>query len=305
MSRPRPIHLLVLTALALAGCKPGEVKSPIKLPFDVPGVSQPSKASGPPPGGFDKARLEAAIDRRFGGVGTCVIIAGTRNGAEAYRYNSNAACMNRLPPCSTFQIANALIGLDAGAITPQTVLKWNGRPQPIKAWEKDADLGAAFKESIAWWHQALAAKVGRSTYQQRLKAFHYGNEAPEGPPTDFWQGPSAGGRLGISTREQADFLHRLYDGELPVKPEAAAEVQRIMVDEIRDGATMSGKTGSCASVADGSRQVGWWVGRLKTPTQDYVFAASMEGENGAVLPGLEIQERVKSVFADSGLWPAA
>ena len=49
-----------------------------------------------------------------------------------------------------------------------------------------------------------------------------------------------------------------------------------MVDEIRGAYTMSGKGGSCPSLSDGSRQVGWWAGRLKGPGTDYVFAASVE-----------------------------
>ena len=94
-------------------------------------------------------------------------------------------------------------------------------------------------------------------------------------------------------------------GLLPVKPESLAYVQSIMVDEIRGGVAMSGKTGSCATVADGSRQVGWWVGRLKGPKQDYVFAASVETSSDNALPGREVEARVKSAFSKAGLWPDA
>ncbi len=78
-----------------------------------------------------------------------------------------------------------------------------------------------------------------------------------------------------------------------------------MLNETRGDTAMSGKTGSCSSTADGARQVGWWVGRLKNPKHDYVFAASLESDNDTSLPGAEIERRVKDVFAQAGLWPAA
>ncbi len=300
MSRAGPTFAIVSIlagALAVAGCSPDKTpKLPFKLPFALPGT-----AAGP----FDKVKLESAIDASLGGVGTCVVVTETGSGKEVYRYNSNAVCMNPLPPCSTFKIPNSLIALDAGVVTPQTVFKWDHTPQPVKAWEQDADMKTAFKESIVWWYQRAAEAVGKPAYVDRLKAFDYGNKNPDGPLTSFWLGPAAGGGLGVSTVQQAEFLHRLYAGQLPVKPTTLAYVQSIMVDEIRDGATMSGKTGSCATAADGTRQVGWWVGRLKTAKQDYVFAASMEGDSDNALPGREVEVRVKSAFTKAGLWPEA
>jgi len=294
ISITRPLALIA--ALALGACSPQSGQSPVK---------PPAKAPAAPGQGFDKARLEAGIDEKFGGVGTCVIVADTRSGQELYRYNSHGVCMNPLPPCSTFKIPNSLIALDAGVVTPQTVFKWDRTPQRVRAWEQDADMRTAFSKSIVWWYQRVAQNVGQAAYQERLKAFDYGNKAPEGPLTTFWIGPAAGGRLGISTRQQTEFLRRLYTGRLPVKPESSAFVQSIMVNEVRDGFTMSGKTGSCPTLADSSRWVGWWVGRLKGPSSDYVFAASVETESGNALPGLEVEARVKSVFADAGLWPSA
>ncbi len=298
-SRLLATSLALIAALGLAACSPGgksPISLPTKLPFKLPHIGAQD---------FDPDKLESAIDASFGGVGTCVVIDDAASGGELYRYNSNTACDRRLPPCSTFKIANSLIGLDAGVVTPTTVFKWDGKPQPIKAWEQDADMRRAFKESIVWWYQRVAQQVGADAYRERLKAFDYGNKAPDGPLTTFWLGPAQGGSLAISTREQAAFLHRLYAGRLPVKPESLKYVESIMVDEIRNGSVMSGKTGTCDSAADGSRQVGWWVGRLKTPRRDYVFAASLESASDTSLPGIEIQQRVKTAFAKAGLWPPA
>ena len=290
-SRRTAAALSVLAAvLALGACDRIAGKLPAKL-----------AAIGAAP--FDTDRLESAIDSSFGGIGTCVVIAETGSGRQLYRYNSPSACMRRLPPCATFEIANDLIGLDAGAVTPQTVFKWDHTPQPVTGWERDTDLQTAFKGSIVWWDQRLAGLIGTAAYRQRLPALGYGNGSPDGPPAGFWQGPSAGGGLAISTLEQAGFLHRFYAGRLAVKPQSVAALEQLMTDETRGDAVMSGKASDCASTADGSRQTGWWIGRLTSPKHDYVFAASMDAQSDSSLPGVEIERRVKTAFADAGLWP--
>jgi beta-lactamase class D len=291
VSRQTSTLLALLAAVALAACSPHAAKSS-------------GQAGAATPGGLNKTILESRIDARFGGIGTCLVIADARSGEELYRYNTYGVCSTPLPPCATFEVPLALIGLDAGAVTPTGLVKWDGTPQPIPSWQKDTDLKTAFGQSIAWFFGALARKLGAETLKERLNAFDYGNKAVEGPITGFWIGPAQGGQLGVSTRQQAEFMHRLYAGKLPVKPEALSFVQGALVDEIRGPFTMSGKAGSCPTLSDGSRQVGWWAGRLKGPDKDYVFAASIEASNDNALPGSELQARVKSVFADAGLWPA-
>ena len=267
----------------------------------------PKIGAGPAPAPIDQASLEANVDRLMGGGSTCVVVADTQSGRTLYQYGNAGVCMRPLPPCSTFEIAASLIGLDLGLVTPQTVFKWDRTPQPVKAWESDADLAKAFKYSITWWQQRLAQMIGHDRYAQQLKAFDYGDADPAGPVTGFWLGPKTGGGLAISTRQQVAFLKRFYAGQLPAKPEAVAFVRQAMFDETRTGAkggryVMSGKAGSCPSLADGSRSVGWWVGRLQAPNRDLLFAASIEAADAP--PGGEIAQRIKDAFADSGLWPA-
>jgi beta-lactamase class D len=252
--------------------------------------------------------IEADIDKQMGGIGTCVILADTRTGAVLYQYNSDTACNAPLPPCATFNIPTSLIGLDAGVVTPATVVKWDGTPQPVKALETDADIAKAYKNSIDWWFQRLAGQIGHDRYAQALKAYDYGNKTIAGPLPLFWEGPHSGGGLDISTRQQAAFLARLYAGKLPVKSGALTAVETLMVNETRTGPgvaggkyVMSGETGSCPSQADGSRNVGWWVGRLKTPKRDLVFAASVEGANAP--PGAEVEATMKDILANAGFWP--
>jgi len=245
--------------------------------------------------------LEAAIDKQMGGKGTCVILADTRSGKVLYQYNDDKACNAPLPPCATFNIVTDLIGLDQGLITPTSVAKWDGSPQPVKAWQTNADITKANKNQIDWWFQRLAGAIGHDRYAAALSSFGYGNKTLAGPLPLFWQGPHSGGGLAISTRQQVDFLRRLYTGKLPVKPETASLVEKLMVDETRGSSTISGAIGSCPSEADGSSNVGWWVGHLKSPSRDMVFAASVDADEAP--PGEEIEQTLKDLFANAGLWP--
>lgn len=280
MSRLAPV--LAAVALSLTACDKGPTTAPT--------------------GGLPTEKLNEAISAQIGGQDTCVVIVDAKTGAVRYQYGLAGVCMRPLPPCGTFALANDLIGLDAGLITPTTVVKWDGKPQPVAAWQKDADMATAFKLSMDWWDAALAQRIGPARHQARLKAFGYGNASTEGPPGAFWMGPAKGGALAISTREQAAFVRRLASADLPVQSSSAAAVEAVMTDETRGDFVISGKTGSCESIADGSRSVGWWTGRLRSMDDDLVFAASIEGAEA--LPGFEVSTRIKAAFADAGLWPA-
>jgi beta-lactamase class D len=275
----RAILIAAFLVLSLAACSPNS--APIKNPNT----------------------LESAIDKQMGGKGTCVILADTRTGDVLYQYNDDKACKAPLPPCATFNVVTDLIGLDQGLITPTSVAKWDGSPQPVKAWQTDADAAKAFKGQIDWWFQRLATAIGHDRYAASLASFNYGNKTVAGPLPLFWQGPHSGGGLAISTRQQVDFLRQLYAGKLPVKPDTAKFVQTLMVDEARGGGRyrLSGETGSCPADEDGATNVGWWVGRLRTPTRDLVFAASVVAPDAP--PGLEIEQTLKDIFANANLWP--
>jgi len=267
----------------------------------------PRTGAGHAPAAIDHDKLEAGVDRTMGGGGTCVVIADAASGWTLYQYGNAGVCMRPLPPCSTFEIPASLIGLDLGLVTPQTVFKWDRTPQPVKAWETDADMAKAFKTSIPWWYPRLAQSVGHDRFAERLKAFDYGGRDPAGPVQGFWLGPQGGGGLMISTLQQVAFLKRFYAGALPVKPQAAAFVRQILLDETRTDAkrgayVMSDKAGTCPSIAGGSRSVAWAVGRLQTPTRDLLFAASIEAADAP--PGEEVRHRVKDTLSDAGLWPA-
>lgn len=61
-----------------------------------------------------------------------------------------------------------------------------------------------------------------------------------------------------------------------------------------------GRMASCASVADGSRQVGWAEGKVQSVAgRNLTYSAVMEGERA--LPGHEINARLFDAFQKAGL----
>jgi hypothetical protein len=60
-----------------------------------------------------------------------------------------------------------------------------------------------------------------------------------------------------------------------------------------------GRMASCASLADGSRTVGWAEGHVASAKRDLNFSAVMEGQRA--LPGHEINARLYDAFQKAGL----
>ena len=258
--------------------------------------------------GIDKDKLEAAIDPSVGGPDTCFVVKDVATGREAYRYGVESVCNRPLAPCGTFQVPLTVLALSDAKLNPAEVAKWDGKVQPYKLWEQDTDLAGAWRTGAAWYFQKAALAVGLDRFKQQLPAFGYGQAKPVGRPDGFWMGPAAGGGLYLSTRDQAEFLRKLAKAELPAKPEAQAAVSRLMIDESRGQTVLADLGATCPSIADASRDVSWWIGRISGPApggkrRDLVFALSIDSQNP--LSGLEISHRMKPILVSQGLLPAS
>jgi beta-lactamase class D len=275
--------LLIAAALALGGCD--------KL------SGQGAKLK------LDKERFEAALDPAVGGPDTCLVLKDTGSGAVLYRYGAESVCNRPLAPCETFRIPMTVIGLTDGKATRGEVIKWDGKVQPYKVWERDMDLEGAWRVGADWWFQRLALQIGPDRFRQALSAFDYGQGKPIGRPDSFWMGPAAGGGLYLSTRNQADILRKLARASLPAKPDAQGTVQSLMADVTRGQTQLYDLGASCPSIADASRDASWWVGRIKGPDRDLVFALSIESANP--LSGREIRNRMLPILTRAGLLPEA
>lgn len=79
-------------------------------------------------------------------------------------------------PASTFKIVNSLIALEEKIIPDEKhIFKWDGTKREYEIWNKDHDLASAFKNSVVWYYQKLARKIGKQRMKEYLKQMHYGN----------------------------------------------------------------------------------------------------------------------------------
>lgn len=185
----------------------------------------------------------------------------------------------RFVPCSTFKIPHTLIGLGTGVIPgPDFSQRWDGVAREVERWNRDHTLATAMRDSVVWFYQAIARRIGRERMQHELARLGYGNGAIGDRIDRFW----LDGPLRISAREQVEFLRRLQAGKLPVRPADAALVRQLIVLEQGPGFTLRGKTGLGYQ---GGSAVGWLVGDVEDEGARWVYAL-------VVLGPAEAQRRV-------------
>ncbi len=172
-------------------------------------------------------------------------------------------------PASTFRIANTLVALETGVVSGEDfALPWDGKHRDIEEWNRDHDLTSAMRNSVVWFFQEIARRVGEERMKRELALFRYGNADIGGGIDHFW----LGGALRISAREQVHFLRRLHAGVLPVTADHAALVRRILASETADSVTMRWKTGL---TNDDKSAVAWMVGYVERADKTFVFACVM------------------------------
>lgn len=174
----------------------------------------------------------------------------------------------RTIPASTFKIPNTLIGLETGAVKPDEVFPWDGMPREFGAWERDLALVEAFRVSCLPCHQELARRVGIEPMRKLVRALGYGNSEVGDTVDAFW----VDGPLKISVREEAEFLRRVYLGDLPFGRAFLETLKAAM--KLEDTATyrLFAKTGWAGMANRVDPGVGWFVGWVETPEGPRFFA---------------------------------
>jgi beta-lactamase class D len=197
------------------------------------------------------------------------------------------ACATPLTPASTFKIPHALAALDGGVLSSvHERIPYDGSEVPFESWKRDHDLASAMRDSVVWYFQRIAERLGLDREKAYLKAFEYGNQDASGPLTSFWLGSS----LRISPDQQLLFLRRFFEGKLPVRADAAAAVREMLrqpqgrvVNAMGEHAfaepwppstTLFAKTGAAT---DGGRRVTWLVGRMERDGRGWLFVSCVVG----------------------------
>lgn len=177
----------------------------------------------------------------------CTVAVAADSGAVLRR---DGDCARRVTPASTFKIALALMGYEAGILRSADAPEWpfrRGYPAWIPTWRRAHTPATWMRESVLWYSQEITRRLGAGRFAAAVRALGYGNADVSGDPgagnglTRAWLSSS----LRISPDEQVAFLRRLAAGTLPVTPAAmAATAGLIDQGERPDGWRVHGKTGT-------------------------------------------------------------
>jgi beta-lactamase class D len=244
--------------------------------------------------GFDRAETRQDLGVFFDGIHGAFVLY-DQNGKSYTRYNAER-CAERFLPASTYKIMNSLIGLETGVIPDENyVIRWNGTKYDIPSWNQDHSMKTAIQNSVVWYYQELARRVGKQKMQKYVNAVGYGNDNISGNIDTFW----LDGELRISANEQVEFLKRLYKGTLPFSSRTISIVKSILVLEKTEAYQLSGKTGSVQRIKP---HIGWFVGYLKTKNNVYFFATNFETiSSDGFASGAGAQKMTMSILRSLGL----
>ncbi|OLE78143.1 MAG: hypothetical protein AUF76_19870 [Acidobacteria bacterium 13_1_20CM_2_65_9] len=118
-------------------------------------------------------------------------------------------------------------------------------PRAYESWRRDHTLASAMRNSVVWYFQRIAEKLGMARERDYLKRFDYGNADPSSGLTTFWLGQS----LMISPDEQLRFLRRLYAG------------RPVSIRSLRRGrpTRSSARRPAAPPIETGGMCGGWWA----------------------------------------------
>ncbi len=196
-------------------------------------------------------------------------------------------CAIATPPCSTFKLPHALIALETGVVEDADAPEpWDGSPGWLESWNRDHSLRTAIRESVLWFFQRTARKIGRERMREYLAAFGYGNASVEGDISTFWL---PGGSLAIDGPSQLGFVRKVFGGDLGIASRHLLTVQSAIAGTTADWAARMGDAGaplrSNASIfaktgtgSLGTGSVTWWVGKLDGPRGSWVFVSRVRAE---------------------------
>jgi beta-lactamase class D len=177
-------------------------------------------------------------------------------------------------PASTFKLFSSLVALETQVIhAADEIIPWDGVTRSRTETNTDLSLRDAFRVSSVAHYQHLVREIGSGRMGVLLREAAYGNMNMDGGLETFW----LSGDLRISPRQQIEFMVRLYNGELPFRPEVIRAVKDIALMEETDTYKLRAKTG--LAVVGDLENTGWAVGWVEKDHNVYFFATLLLAQN--------------------------
>ena len=240
---------------------------------------------------------ESTAKEAFGGLRGALVVIECSSG-HTMTYCPDVAA-TPVPPCSTFKIVNALIGLESGIIssTDAQFYKWDGIERAIPAWNHDLTLQEAFQASCVPAFQNLARQIGPERMQSWIDKIRYGNRDISAGCDVFWLPFKGRDTIMISPVQQAGLMQRIVSGEIPFSKASLETLKKLMFIKKTAKGGLYGKTGSGTDASD-VFVLGWFVGYVESNERTYAFACVAQGKN---VMSKNARAIVETVFEKKGL----
>ena len=209
-------------------------------------------------------------------------------------YDMDRAAL-RVSPDSTYKIYDALIGLEAGVITPEdSTMEWNRELYPFQEWNTDQTLQSAMSASVNWYFQEIDKQLGTSAIDRYIREIRYGNENTKGGLSSYWMESS----LKISPIEQVELLRKLYENNLGFGIQNVNAVKDSILLSSSEAGNLYGKTGT--GCIDGKDVNGWFVGYVEAPDNTWFFAVNIAANDDA--SGNSAAEITQHILSKINIW---
>ncbi|MDE3124659.1 MAG: class D beta-lactamase [Bacteroidota bacterium] len=181
-------------------------------------------------------------------------------------------------PAATFNIVNALVGLQVGTIANERMtIPWDGQIRKYAngdtaaAWNKTLSFDTAFSTNAIPYFQEIARRTGKEKLQYWLDSLHYGNHQIGNSVDSFWMNNT----LTISADEQLGLIKRLYFGQLPFDKTWQILVKKLLIKQSNANYQLAYINGE--GILPNQNSIGWVLGWVEENKHPYFFVLNIEG----------------------------
>ena len=183
---------------------------------------------------------------------------------EFYIYNLAQFKDSSYAPTSTFEIVNALVGIETGRIVDEKMVLSIDSAGPIR-------MDSAFKQTSTPYFMEVARRIGKDTMQHWLDSLQYGTKNMGSAVDSFWYN----NKLVITPDEQMGLVKKLYFGQLPFQKRSQEMVKMLMLQTANTNYKLSYKSG--LSYKQNGKAFAWIVGWIEENKHPYFFVLQIEG----------------------------
>jgi len=182
---------------------------------------------------------------------------------EFYIYNLAQFKDSSYAPASTFEIVNALIGIETGRIVDEKMTLSVDSAGPIR-------MDSAFKHTSVPYFMEVTRRIGKDTMQHWLDSLQYGTKKMGNAVDSFWLNNT----LTVRPDEQLGLVKKLYFGQLPFQKRSQEMVKKLMLQTANANYKLSYKTG--LSYKQNGNAVAWIIGWIEENKHPYFFVLQTE-----------------------------